>query len=115
MQQLAIIVEDYLTSLRSSNSHGHAKEFLRNLCTIWARALTKVRQHCSKLIVSQNLGLSRVYCLCCQICCETVMCTVTCSDLNSSTKLGFYARYLQKQSNFKWSAVRGLRFFQGRN
>jgi len=29
------------------NSHGHAKEFLRNLYIIWARVLKKVRQPCS--------------------------------------------------------------------
>jgi len=41
------------------------------------------------------LGLSRVYCLCSQICRKTVMCTVTCSELNGSTKPSTYARYLR--------------------
>jgi hypothetical protein len=31
------------------NSHGHAKEFIRNLEKIWTRALKKVRQPCSRL------------------------------------------------------------------
>jgi hypothetical protein len=32
----------------TQNSHGHAKEFLRKLSTIWASALKKVRQPCAR-------------------------------------------------------------------
>jgi hypothetical protein len=39
------------------NSHGHAKEFLRNYLTIWARALKNVRQLCPSVFAFGNAGL----------------------------------------------------------
>jgi hypothetical protein len=35
-------------------SHGHAKEFIRKLSTIWARAYEKVRQPCSGYMYNRN-------------------------------------------------------------
>ena len=42
-------MEDQRTHFSLKNFHGHAKEFLRKLKTIWASALQEVRQPCDGL------------------------------------------------------------------
>ena len=41
----------YFALQKKKKPHGHAKELLRNLQTIWARALQKFRQLCTNLCV----------------------------------------------------------------
>jgi quinol monooxygenase YgiN len=38
------MMQDSKAHFPAHNSHGHAKEFIRKLSTIWERALKKVRQ-----------------------------------------------------------------------
>ena len=53
----------YFALQKKKKPHGHAKELLRNLQTIWARALQKFRQLCTNLCVC--------VCLCARASCFT--------------------------------------------
>jgi hypothetical protein len=41
-------MEDQRTRFALQNFHGHAKEFLRKLKTVWASALQEIRQPCDR-------------------------------------------------------------------
>jgi hypothetical protein len=47
-------MQDSRPHFAAQNSHGHGKEFLWKLSTIWARALKNVRQPCPR---SMGLGI----------------------------------------------------------